>query len=71
MMEKYGTTNPSQVPEFAKKMGEKNSIHQKGNGNSQYGTMWITNGTENKKMKKVDPVPDGWYKGRRIKQVNK
>lgn len=33
--------------------------------NSQYGTMWITNGNENKKIKKeVDIIPEGWYKGR-------
>ncbi|QIG70592.1 Seg-like homing endonuclease protein [Rhizobium phage RHph_I1_18] len=35
--------------------------------NSQFGTMWITNGTENRKINKVDVVPEGWYKGRRIK----
>jgi hypothetical protein len=34
--------------------------------NSQYGTIWITNGTENKKIKLVDNIPEGWYKGRRI-----
>jgi hypothetical protein len=34
--------------------------------NSQYGTMWITNGQENKKIKKdVDIIPEGWYKGRK------
>ena len=34
--------------------------------NSQYGTMWITNGQENKKIKKdVDVIPEGWYKGRK------
>lgn len=34
--------------------------------NSQYGTMWITNGQENKKIKKdVDYIPEGWYKGRK------
>jgi dissimilatory sulfite reductase (desulfoviridin) alpha/beta subunit len=39
---------------------------QKGSENSQYGTMWITNGTENKKIKKeVDIIPEGWYKGRK------
>lgn len=32
--------------------------------NSQSGTMWITNGSENKKIKNIDIMPDGWYKGR-------
>lgn len=32
--------------------------------NSQFGTMWITNGTENKKIKKDLVIPDGWHKGR-------
>ena len=37
----------------------------KGSKNSQFGTMWITNGKENKKIKKdVDIIPEGWYKGR-------
>jgi hypothetical protein len=37
--------------------------------NSQYGTMWITNGHDNKKIKKdVDFIPEGWYKGRKMKQ---
>ena len=36
--------------------------------NSQFGTMWITNGQENKKIKKdIDIIPEGWYKGRVIK----
>ena len=34
--------------------------------NSQYGTMWITNGIENKKIKKEEIVPNGWNKGRII-----
>jgi len=34
--------------------------------NSQYGTMWITNSIENKKIKKTDPIPDGWRSGRNI-----
>jgi hypothetical protein len=48
------------------KIGQTNSIHQKGNGNSQFGTCWITNGTENKKIKKNDTIPEGWYVGRCI-----
>lgn len=35
-----------------------------GKTNSQFGTMWITNGQENKKIKKIDIIPEGWYKGR-------
>jgi hypothetical protein len=36
--------------------------------NSQFGTMWITDGHDNKKIKKdIDIIPEGWYKGRKIK----
>jgi hypothetical protein len=38
--------------------------HQKGNKNSQFGTMWITDGLSNKKIKKTDSIPDGWNRGR-------
>lgn len=38
--------------------------HQQGEKNSQHGTMWITNGTVNKKIKKGSTVPPGWQKGR-------
>lgn len=38
--------------------------HQVGSTNSQFGSMWITNGTLNKKIKKDDNLPEGWYKGR-------
>ena len=37
-----------------------------GNKNSQYGTCWITNGKENKKIKKEDIIPNGWYLGRKL-----
>jgi len=39
---------------------------QKGSKNSQYGTCWITNGTENKKIQKNNNIPDGWKLGRKI-----
>ena len=41
--------------------------HQQGEKNSQHGTMWITNGTENQKIQKESPIPLGWQKGRVIK----
>ena len=28
------------------------------------GTVWITNGNENKRIKNVDIIPEGWYNGR-------
>jgi hypothetical protein len=40
--------------------------HFSGSKNSQYGTMWITNGKENKKIKKNDDIPNEWYKGRTV-----
>ena len=44
------------------------SQKSKGENNSQYGSMWISNGLENKKIKSIDFIPDGWYKGRVIKK---
>jgi len=54
--------------ESKKKIGEKNSIRQSGSGNSQFGTCWITNGNENKKIKKEEInnyLCNGWNKGRK------
>ncbi len=95
LKEKYGVSNPGQLPhcrvatsernrrlhkegiisapdwtgkkhrEDTKRLiGAKNSVKQSGSGNSQFGTIWITNGVENKKIKSVDAIPDGWHKGR-------
>jgi len=67
---KYNTfTGKTHTDETKQKIGEKNSINQSGEKNSQYGTMWINNGLVNKKIKKEDIIPDGWNKGRKIKQV--
>jgi len=38
---------------------------QTGNNNSQYGTVWITNGIICKKMKKNKPLPSGYRFGRK------
>lgn len=40
--------------------------HQQGITHSQYGTMWITDGINNKKILKIDNIPDGWKAGRII-----
>jgi len=52
--------------ETKQRIGSVNSINQKGEKNSQYGTMWINNGTINKKIKKHDIIPEGWNKGRKV-----
>jgi hypothetical protein len=57
----YGKTHSEETKQKMRK--PKNQ----GSKNPQFGTMWITNGKENKKIKKeVDIIPEGWYKGRVI-----
>lgn len=48
----------------AKKSASHKARFLAGAVNSQTGTCWITNGTINKKIKVVDLIPEGWYKGR-------
>ena len=40
--------------------------HQQGSRNSQYGTMWVTNGETNKKIGKENSIPKGYWKGRTL-----
>jgi hypothetical protein len=47
-----------------KTIGLKSSKNQTGNKNSQYNTCWITNGFENKKIKKDALISEGWKYGR-------
>lgn len=49
-----------------KRIGLANATHQKGSGNSQHGTFWITNGIENKKLRVGNMIPTGFMKGRKI-----
>lgn len=70
----YGLTfkGKSHTEESKKKIGIANSIKQTGEGNSQYGTMWIHSLKEkrSKKIKKEEFTTweaKGWLKGRKMK----
>jgi group I intron endonuclease len=56
--------------ETRKKMSETHREKENhfGEKNSQYGTMWITNGLENKKIKKGQEIPKNWRAGRTVMQ---
>lgn len=51
--------------EVKTQIGLTNSTKQLGVKNSQYGTCWITNEKENKKIHRGDSIPDGWKLGRK------
>lgn len=66
----YDWTDKKHSEETKKKISEKKKDSGTGKTNSQYGTCWITNGTEVKKIKKEDLdswLKDGWSRGRKIK----
>ena len=42
--------------------------YQRKEKNSQFGTHWITNGKENKKIHNGDLIPEGWKFGRKYKR---
>jgi group I intron endonuclease len=56
-------------PMYGKKHSDetRRKISEKGSGknHSQYGMIWITNGTEARKIKKTDDIPAGWKRGRK------
>ena len=63
--------NKKHTEESKKKIGYANSIHQKGENNSHYGTCWIYNEDlkENKSIKKEELdswLNKGWNKGRKM-----
>jgi cyclophilin family peptidyl-prolyl cis-trans isomerase len=41
---------------------------QQGSNNSQFGSMWVNNGIESKKIKGDEDIPEGWERGR-VKKV--
>jgi len=60
-----GFSGKTHSEENKKKHSEIMKIQQAGSKNSQFGTMWITDGVSNRKINKdVDILPEGWYKGR-------
>lgn len=63
----YDWTGKKHSEDTKKKIGKINSINQKKEKNSQFGTCWITDGVNNKKINKDLTIPEGWYKGRIIK----
>jgi len=66
---RYDTTKGKNISEDHKrKIGEANKIKQSGSLNSQFGSQWITNGEQNKKIKMMGIVPTGWKLGRTYKK---
>lgn len=65
----YGRKHKDETKEKLKK-SLKEIQHQQGEKNSQYGTCWIHNDKENKKIKKDELesyLSEGWIKGRKMK----
>lgn len=60
-----GNTGMKHSDETKKKM----SLSRSGSGNSQYGTMWINNGREARKIQRDQSIPEGWQKGRKLQVV--
>lgn len=54
--------------DYKRKMSHIMKVKAKGEMNSQFGTMWITNGIDNKKIRKDSLIPDDWKKGRIVKK---
>ena len=69
-----GRSNPhwsgkQHTVETKAKMSRSHRGKHVGDKNSQYGTIWITNGIESKKIPASQDVPIGWRKGRIINRV--
>lgn len=60
--------NKQHSEESKKKMSNKAKLRI-GSSNSQFGTCWITNGIENKKIWRGSEIPEGWKLGRKIRVV--
>lgn len=47
-----------------RKLSDSKSLEQTGEGNSQFGTKWITDGKTERKISKSNSTPDGWFESR-------
>lgn len=68
IQDNYSWKGKKHRPETIEKMKLIRKNTGTGINNSQYGTCWITDGKENRKIKKSDRIPEGWYLGRRLKK---
>lgn len=57
-----GRTHSSETKKLISQTSKGKCVGKK---NSQFGTCWITNGTQNKKISKTDAIPNGWRLGRK------
>ena len=65
MVEKYRLNDSSWCwPQPSDETRAKMKISASGNKNSQFGSMWITDGTNNSKIMKTASIPNGWKRGR-------
>ena len=65
-----GIANPSRFngkTHSEKSKQKMREVDRTGIKNSQFGSCWITNGKENRKIKKGDNIPEGFNLGRKIK----
>jgi len=63
IQETYNWSGKKHKQETIERMKQVKKGHGLGEKNSQYGTKWITNGINNKKIKKSDKLPEGWKYG--------
>lgn len=61
----YAFAGKKHSEETKQKMRKSKNV---GENNSQFGTIWITNGYEAKKIYKSESIPAGWNRGRKIKR---
>ena len=66
IMNRCNWTNKSHTEKTKRKMSESSKGIGIGNNNSQFGTCWITNEKDNRKINKEDLIPEGWRLGRKI-----